>query len=169
VAKVEFYLNGAKLGEDLAFPYSLTWSNVTTGGGYALYAVATDNAGARATSSVVNVTVLAWWPRWSPLPPGQQRQLCRPGDDQYPGNRQRQRWVGCECGILWRDTAVGTGGGGSFQFRLDQCGQRQLRSTAVATDNSGLRATSAPVNIIAWLPRRAYHWGSHTPLILRLR
>ena len=56
VALVEFFQGVAKIGEDNAAPFTLSWSGVLQGS-YALLAVATDNLGAKATSAVVNVTV----------------------------------------------------------------------------------------------------------------
>ena len=45
VAKVEFYANEVKIGEDTTAPYEYTWSNVPSGE-YALQAIAIDNNGA---------------------------------------------------------------------------------------------------------------------------
>jgi hypothetical protein len=56
VAKVEFYKNDIKLGEDTNSPYSITWLNATEGH-YVLSAVATDNNGLRSDSQDVNITV----------------------------------------------------------------------------------------------------------------
>ena len=56
VAKVEFYAGTTRLATDTASPYTFSWSNVPAGS-YALKAVATDNAGATATSTPVSVTV----------------------------------------------------------------------------------------------------------------
>jgi uncharacterized repeat protein (TIGR01451 family) len=56
VAKVEFFQNSVKLGEDSTSPYSFTWNNVGAGS-YSLTAVATDNLGSISTSSPVNITV----------------------------------------------------------------------------------------------------------------
>jgi len=53
---VAFYNGTNLLGNVTASPYNLAWSNVI-GGSYALTARATDNRGAVATSSVVNITV----------------------------------------------------------------------------------------------------------------
>ena len=58
IAKVEFFQNGVKLGEDLTSPYAFTWSNVAAGS-YSLTARATDNGGAATTSGVVPITVQA--------------------------------------------------------------------------------------------------------------
>ncbi|MFM1769708.1 MAG: Inner spore coat protein [Verrucomicrobiota bacterium] len=56
VTLVEFLANGAKIGEDASGPFSLAWNNVAPGS-YTLRAIATDSAGATATSGPVNVTV----------------------------------------------------------------------------------------------------------------
>jgi hypothetical protein len=62
VAKVEFYVNGSKIGEDLTAPYNgVTWT-VTGGGTYSLTAKATDNSGLITTSSAVSVTVAVDYP-----------------------------------------------------------------------------------------------------------
>ncbi len=55
VQQVEFFANGTAIGIDTTSPYSVTWD--ASMGSYLLTAVATDNAGAAATSAVVHVTV----------------------------------------------------------------------------------------------------------------
>jgi hypothetical protein len=56
VTNVAFYANGVKLVDDTSSPFSAAWNSVPAGN-YSLIAVATDNVGLVATSSVVNVTV----------------------------------------------------------------------------------------------------------------
>lgn len=56
VAKIEFFANGTKLGEDTTNPYGFTWSDVAAGS-YSLTAKATDNGGASTTSSAVSINV----------------------------------------------------------------------------------------------------------------
>ncbi len=60
VVKVEFFQGSTKLGEDATVDanglYNFTWSNAAAGN-YSLTARATDNAGATANSSPVNITV----------------------------------------------------------------------------------------------------------------
>lgn len=56
VTKVEFFAGANKLGEDLTSPYSLTWNSAALGN-YALTSKTTDNEGATATSTIVNVSV----------------------------------------------------------------------------------------------------------------
>jgi hypothetical protein len=61
VAKVEFYASGTKLGETNASPFSVLWTNVTSGT-WQLMAVATDNVGATTVSAPVNVTAMVTVP-----------------------------------------------------------------------------------------------------------
>ena len=56
VAKVEFFLGNTLLGDDVTDPFSFTLNDVAPGN-YTLKAVATDNIGLTATSSVVNITI----------------------------------------------------------------------------------------------------------------
>lgn len=56
VAKVEFYNGTTLLGSDATSPYSFAWNNVGAGT-YSIKAVATDNAGATTTSSIISVIV----------------------------------------------------------------------------------------------------------------
>jgi hypothetical protein len=56
VARVEFFANGQKLGEDTSAPFSLTWTSPLPGA-QAITAVATDSAGQPIASAPVNVTV----------------------------------------------------------------------------------------------------------------
>ena len=62
VTNVAFYADDVRLGDDAVSPYSLVWSGATVGT-HALKAVAWDDVGSSATSTVVNVTVV------SPQPP----------------------------------------------------------------------------------------------------
>jgi RHS repeat-associated protein len=57
INKVEFFANGAKLGEKLTSPYTFNWTN-PLGGAQVLTATATDNDGLSATSAPVNIEVV---------------------------------------------------------------------------------------------------------------
>ncbi|MBI4027689.1 MAG: HYR domain-containing protein, partial [Verrucomicrobia bacterium] len=56
VAKIEFYDNAQKIGEDLTAPYSFIWNDAALGA-HNIQAVATDNSGASAVSAPVRVSV----------------------------------------------------------------------------------------------------------------
>jgi endo-chitodextinase len=58
IAKVEFFANGVKLGEDTATPYVWVWTPTITGA-YTITARATDNEGAASNSTALNVTITA--------------------------------------------------------------------------------------------------------------
>ncbi len=56
ITKVEFLVNGLKVGEDTTAPYTYAWANVLAGE-YTLNAKATDNSGAVTTSTPVTISV----------------------------------------------------------------------------------------------------------------
>lgn len=56
ITKVEFFLNGSKIGEKSSEPYSYTKNNFSDGS-YTITAKATDNDGATSTSTAINFTV----------------------------------------------------------------------------------------------------------------
>lgn len=56
VAKVEFFANAAKIGEDATAPFAITWAGALAGS-YSLTARATDDSGATTTSAPVSYTV----------------------------------------------------------------------------------------------------------------
>ncbi|MEN3327397.1 MAG: hypothetical protein V7638_2204 [Acidobacteriota bacterium] len=58
ITKVEFYQGNTKLGEDTFDPYSFDWTNAPSGA-FTLTAVATDNLGAKTTSTPVSIQVNA--------------------------------------------------------------------------------------------------------------
>jgi chitodextrinase len=61
VSKVEFFADGAKIGQATAAPYFFVWTAVTPGA-HAVTAKATDNAYATTFSTVVNITSVPFGP-----------------------------------------------------------------------------------------------------------
>ena len=57
VAKVEFFVGGTKIGEDVSAPYSISWSP-SGSGGYVITAKATDREGAETISAPITITIL---------------------------------------------------------------------------------------------------------------
>jgi chitinase len=55
VTKVEFFIDGTKIGEDTGSPYTYNWTAAS--GTHSITAKATDNGGAVKTSSAVSITV----------------------------------------------------------------------------------------------------------------
>jgi glucose/arabinose dehydrogenase len=150
VTNVAFFDNGASLGGTNATPYTVTASLAT--GSHALTAVATDNLGLSTTSSPpVNVTVGAGNPTFSVT-------LTNPPDNSVFGNTDRVP-IGASASdtdgtvtnvqffdgtVLLRSVSTSPYSftNGPFTFAL---GLHTL--TAVASDNLGARATSAPVHL----------------------
>ncbi|MDZ4229974.1 MAG: Ig-like domain-containing protein [Candidatus Veblenbacteria bacterium] len=66
IAKVEFFVGSAKIGEDTTSPYTATWVGPSVGAGYILTAKATDNLGATTTSPSIVVVVTATPPTNQP-------------------------------------------------------------------------------------------------------
>ena len=58
IARVDFYVDGIRIGRDTSAPYGITWSNASAGT-HALKAVATDNRRATGSSATVSVGVVA--------------------------------------------------------------------------------------------------------------
>ena len=59
VKKVDFYASGALIGTASNAPYSVVWSNATTGN-YLLLAKATDNIGSTTTSLARTIRIINW-------------------------------------------------------------------------------------------------------------
>jgi acid phosphatase type 7 len=148
VSRVEFFANGAKVAEATASPWSTLWSNVFLSGIYDLTAVATDNLGAKATSAVVHVTVLA------NLPPTVT--LTNPPDNALfygPTNLTLGAEASDDMGLVTNVVFYsGTNRLGQatqdpfvFVWLNAPLGYHQLR--VVATDEGGLSSTSAVVHI----------------------
>lgn len=152
VTNVAFFDGPTFLGQTNNTPYTVTATLAT--GSHPFIAVATDNAGLSATSSVVNVTVSA-----ANVPPSVT--ITNPPDNSVFGNTDKVP-IGASASdsdgsvtnvqffngaVLLRSFATGpytftaTGIAGNLAL-----GTNTL--TAVATDNLGARATSAPIHVI---------------------
>jgi hypothetical protein len=69
VARVEFWADGVKLGEDLSAPYTWNWPGPRGTGAHRLSATVVDNGGASASSATVTITSMPL----TLLPVGMQR------------------------------------------------------------------------------------------------
>jgi hypothetical protein len=141
VAKVEFFAGNTSLGEDASEPYSVNWTGVGPGT-YALKAVATDNIGLTATSSVVNVTV---------TPPAGVGALYFDGRNDYvtmgvaPGLGVSNFTVECWFKLQGAGKRANTGSGGIYALPLVTKGMAENEAGAtnmnyffgIGTNNSG--------------------------------
>jgi hypothetical protein len=145
IASVGFYANGAIIGFDHTSPYSLTWAMVPPGS-YTLTAVATDNRGAAATSAPVAISVAAnpppdvtiTSPAGGTIFPSASTITVNAAADDSDGVQQVVFQVN---GVT---KATDTTSPYSFSF-TGPVGDYTL--TAIATDQLGATATSAPVQV----------------------
>ena len=150
VAKVEFYANGTKIGEDISAPFSYTWVNVPAGI-YALTAVAVDNDEERTTSTAANITVIA--PNISPnieviIP--EEGDVFRSGDA-VTITAQASDPDGTVSKVEFYRGGVKLGEDLTepFTYTWGAIPEGLYALSAVAVDNEGTTSTSALVNISA--------------------
>lgn len=160
ITKVDFFANGALLGTGTfggSNQYSLTWNNAGSGV-HSIVAIATDSAGITTTSSPVNITVNDP-PSISLVSPANGAVIN--GSAFTQGNSVTlQARASAPSGIeIVHFYANGAFVGatrqlGSSQFTFTWSGMPlgAYTLTAVATANSGLTTTSAPVSIVVNTP-----------------
>ncbi len=174
VETMQYFANGGSIGivtnisgelltnTSLGNPFFMSWSNVLAGS-YALTAVATDNRGNTATSSVVNITVTNapapiipfivsfWYPTngqtfLAPATIGVHAMVTDSNKIetmQYFANGGSIGIVTNSGGILLTNTSLGN----PFFMSWSNVQAGDYTLTAVAMDSAGNTATSAPVNI----------------------
>ena len=147
VTNVEFYQGSTLLGQDASSPYSFVWSGLVAGG-YTLRAVAVDNQGARDTSSVVNVTVTN--------NAALVVTITNPPDNAIfvsPASITIQASISgginpvTNVNFYGNSVLVGSDATSPFSFIWSGASLGSNQLVAVATDNTGLSVTSAPVSI----------------------
>jgi hypothetical protein len=151
VSKVDFYAGTSLIGTDATAPYSVQWSSVNAGA-YAITAIATDNSGSSTASSAANVSVNL--PNNLPVvsvtapvggltvPAGLTLSLSANATDIDGSITKVDFYAGAS--LLGTDTTAPYG-----VTWAAIAGAQTL--TAVATDNAGATAPSAPVNIsVVW-------------------
>lgn len=107
IAKVEFYSGTTKLGEDATAPYAYDWQNVAAGS-YEITAVATDNVGNKATSSIANVKVN--------IPQGPYSGIVHP----IPGIIQAEHFDVGGNGVAYNDDSPGSAVTPTVNFRSNE-------------------------------------------------
>lgn len=150
VVRVDCFVNGVKIGQDTAAPWTFSWTPAASGT-YTLTAVATDNAGAQTTSSPISVSAAA-----TNVPPtialtapasganvtvGVPVPIAANAAD-VDGTVVRVEYFANALKI-GQDTATPW----TFSWTPATPGAYALR--AVATDNAGAQTTSSPVTVNA--------------------
>jgi hypothetical protein len=149
VAKVEFYAGSTKIGEDLSAPYAMSWSGVAAGT-YTLTAVATDNQGARTTSSPVTVTVNAaanQAPSVSLTSPASASSFTAPASVALAASASDSDGSVAKVEFYAGSTKIGEDLSAPYALNWNGVGAGSYTLTAVATDNLGATRTSTAVTI----------------------
>lgn len=146
IAKVEFYRNGEKLGEDLASPYLFAWTAVS--GPAELTARATDNQGNVTNSSIVSITVnsASVPPTVSITSPANGASFVTGVSVAIAANASDADGTVSKVEFFVNGVKIGEDLTTPYQTNWTAvAGNNQL--TAVATDNSGNTTTSAAVGV----------------------
>jgi uncharacterized membrane protein len=145
ISSVGFYANGAPIGFDSSAPYSITWAMVPPGN-YTMKAIATDNRGAATTSAEVHVVVAANPPPdvtiTSPAEGTVFPSLATITVEATAADSDGVQQVVFQVNGVTK--ATDTASPYTFSF-TPPLGDYIL--TAIATDNLGATATSAPVQV----------------------
>src|SRR5262245_60175557 len=148
VTNVSFFANGSLLGADATAPFNLTLSNAAPGS-YSLRAVAADNLGATATSAVVNITVQA-----PNLPPSVT--ITNPADGTIffagtnvliQADASDPDGLITQVEFLTNGVSAGVVASQPFALVLSNVSLGDYSLSAVATDDHGATASSAPIGI----------------------
>jgi hypothetical protein len=146
VTLVEFYANGAKIGEDATSPYQLSWP--ATAGGYALRAVATDNQLGRGTSAVVNITVTGnVAPTVSITSPTNNANFVAPTNVTIQATAADSDGSVTNVEFFVGNTKIGEDNASPYSIIWSNVVIGSLTLTAVAKDNAGASTVSAPVTV----------------------
>lgn len=146
VAKVEFLVDGIKIGESTGPSFDMVWSGAAPGS-HALTAVATDEDGATRTSAAVNISVNALSTNQPPAV-----SLTQPSDGasfafgsliSIAASANDPDGSIASVEFFAGASSIGTVSSAPFTITWSQAPLGSSVITAVATDNAGAKATSA--------------------------
>ncbi len=156
VTGISLYANGTLLGTATASPASMSWSNVAAGT-YAITAVATDNSGAKTTSSAVSITVNG--PNVAPTVqltgPANGATFTAPASIAITANATDSDGTINRVTFYANGTAVGTASASPYSFTWTNVPAGSYAITALATDNSGATTASSAANVTVKAPNVA--------------
>jgi GH18 family chitinase/chitodextrinase len=149
ISKVEFYLNGSKVGEDLSAPFTLNAGNLSAGN-YSVYAVATDNDAASTTSSSINFSVVAPVQNQAPLvsitSPSNNAQFNEGNAISLTANASDSDGSVALVEFYLNGSKVGQDASAPYSYNAGTLSTGNYTVYAVATDNEGATTTAANVN-----------------------
>jgi len=145
ISKVEFFQGTTKLGEKSSSPWTFNWNNVPSGS-YSLTATATDNSGSKTTSSAVNVTVRAY-PIISITSPVSGSSFTAPANITIAANASDPDGKISKVEFFNGTSSIVSLSATPWTFTWNDVAAGTYSLTAVATDNSGLKTTSAAITL----------------------
>jgi len=145
ISKVEFFQGTTKLGEKSSSPWTFNWNNVPSGS-YSLTATATDNSGSKTTSSAVNVTVRAY-PVISITSPVSGSSFTAPANITIAANASDPDGKISKVEFFNGTSSIVSLNAAPWTFTWNDVAAGTYSLTAVATDNSGLKTTSAAITL----------------------
>ncbi len=159
VAQVQFLQGTTSLGIDTTSPYSVT-VNTLAAGTYGFSAVATDNAGAKATNSIT--IIVNALPTVAILAPANGATLAAPWTGTIQATASDSDGTVAQVGFFSNSTSVGSVAKAPYDLTVTNIAAGAYTLTAVATDNRGATNTSpavtisvvTPVPIVLGNPRR---------------
>ena len=148
VAQVEFLANGQVIGSVSAKPYSVVWANAPAGT-HALAVRATDTLGASATSAVRTITVTAanQAPTVTLTQPDPGTVLLTPANLTLSATATDSDGTITQVEFYNGSTLIGTATSAPYTATWNAIPAGSYRLTAIATDDQGTTASSAPVAI----------------------
>ena len=148
VARVEFYADGVKVGEDETAPYEFTWSGAQPAN-YVLSAVAVDNSGLASVSNGINVTVNPGDipPTVSLSAPANNALYAAPASFTLTAEANDPEAPVVKVEFFSGSTLLGEDTAAPFTFDLTSLGAGGYSFTAKATDSVGQTTTSTPIAV----------------------
>lgn len=147
IAKVELYSNATLIATLTSSPFTYSYTNVAPGT-YALTAIATDNQGATAASSAVNVTVNAnQSPTVNLTSPANNAVFTAPASITLTANPNDSDGTIAKVEFLNGSNVIATLTSTPWTFDWTNVGAGAYTLAVRATDDKGAQTTSAPVNV----------------------
>ena len=154
IARVDFFQGSTLLGGSATAPFTIVWPNALPGK-YVLTALATDNTGAKTTSSPVNIAINAP-PNVPPVvaltAPLDHATFTAPASIQLTAAASDADGTIQKVDFFQGATLLGSSTAAPFTFMWTNALFGAYTLTAAATDNTGSKTTSAPVSIIISAP-----------------
>ncbi|HEX2952893.1 MAG TPA: glycoside hydrolase family 9 protein [Bacillota bacterium] len=149
VTRVDFYNGTTLLATDTTAPYSYPWMNVVAGN-YTITAVATDNQGATATSSV-NVVVTPSGnlpPTVTITSPTDGQSFTAPATITIQANAADSDGTVTKVDFYNGSTLLSSDTSAPYSFSWANVPAGTYMITAVVTDNGNLSTTSSPITVV---------------------